>query len=281
MKAASREASHEFSDQCRHWRQRRKLSQLDLALAANVSQRHLSWLETGRSKPSRGMVVRLSEALDMPLRERNLLLQAAGFAHLYAETTLEEPAMRVVNEAIRSILDHHDPMPALVVDRFWNIRMTNRGADVMLSITGDPEALWQAVGDDGQRNLARLTVHPAGLRQYIRNWEQAAPPFVHRLRREAQAAGDPELQAFVMELVELAGAVEFPGDEPDYLTPVLPLEISAHGLDLSLFSVFSSFGTPQDVTVEELRIEAFYPSDETTRQLFNSLVPLTGSELPV
>ena len=270
MQSALDIADSEFSGFCRRWRQYRKFSQLELALAANVSQRHLSWLETGRSKPSREMVIRLSEAFDMPLRERNAFLQAAGFSAAYSETTLDAPAMEAVLAAVRSVLDHHDPLPAVVIDRFWNIRMLNRGSELLFSVTGDPDLLWAQVEDDGSRNLARLTLHPHGLRQYLENWDQAAPDFLRRLRREASASGDAAVRAHLETLIELAGPLPEGERAQPYLMPVLPLEMQAGGLKLSLFSVISNFGTPQDITTEELRIESFYPSDEATKALFYS-----------
>lgn len=269
MNSATHTGDMGFCDYFRSWRQYRKLSQLELALEAGVSQRHVSWLETGRSNPSREMVIRLSEAMDMPLRERNVFLQAAGFANLYSENALDEPAMQAVYEAIRRVLDHHDPMPAVVVDRLWNVRMTNSGADLMFSLAGDSDEIWNSIGDGDARNLALLTVHPLGLRRYISNWEEAAPEFIRRLKREALASGDREMKEKFAEIIALAGPLPGTSDVSKApLLPVLPLEVSANGLKLSLFSVITTFGTPQDITTEELRIEAFYPNDTATEQVF-------------
>lgn len=256
----------DFQSQCRRWRQLRKLSQLDLALAADVSQRHVSWLETGRSKPSREMVLRLSEAMEIPLRERNVLLQSAGFASVYSESSLEEPAMVPVLDALDRILAHHDPLPAVVVDRVWNVKRMNGAAKAMLALATDPAALREP--GTGEINLALLTLHPGGLRPYIANWQQAAPSFIRRLRSEALASGDPAVQATFARFIEAAGPVP-PGDSPEQgLLPVLPLELALGDAALSLFSVISTFGTPQDITTDELRIEAFYPGDEATRDFF-------------
>lgn len=272
MQLVQQAGNPDFRDYFRSWRHYRKLSQLELSLAAGVSQRHVSWLETGRSKPSREMVIRLSEAMEMPLRERNRFLQAAGYANIYSESALEEPAMAAVMEVIRRVLQHHDPMPAVVVDRLWNVRMTNSGADLMFSLAGESDALWNAIDDDGAHNLALLTLHPDGLRPYISNWDEAAPEFVRRLKREALASGDQEMQDKFSRIIALAGPVPEPRDCQAHLMPVLPLEISVNGLNLSLFSVITTFGTPQDITTEELRIEAFYPSDEATEQIFENLI---------
>jgi transcriptional regulator with XRE-family HTH domain len=264
-------AARDFSHICRQWRQFRKLSQLDLALAANVSQRHVSWMETGRSTPSRDMVMRLADAMEIPLRERNLLLQAAGYSAAYSESQLDEPVMAPVLAALERILSHHEPLPAAVVDRFWNVTMKNKAADLLLGLGGDVREMMKTSGGGEEINLAWLTVHPQGLRRFITNWEQAAPAFVRRLRSEARSARDPALQARFQALIDLSGVAgdEQPGVEN--LLPVLPLEVSVGGLELSLFSVMSTIGTPQDITTDELRIEAFYPADDSTARFFDDM----------
>ncbi|MEM9529857.1 MAG: helix-turn-helix transcriptional regulator [Pseudomonadota bacterium] len=256
-----------FPALCRQWRQFRKLSQLDLALAADVSQRHVSWLETGRSTPSRSMIQRLSEAMEVPLRDRNALFQAAGFVPPYAETDLDEPVMTPVLDAMNHVLAHHEPLPAIVVDRMWNVRKLNRAADRMLSLTGDPAARSRGLGSGDALNLALLSLHPDGLRRHIRNWDAVAPSFIRRLRQESMATVDPSLKRHLEQLVALAGDVAECEPLPGLL-PFLPLELELGGTRLSLFSVISTLGTPQDVTTDELRIEAFYPSDENTRRFF-------------
>ena len=266
--------SRGFNALCREWRRVRKLSQLDLALAANVSHRHVSWLETGRSQPSREMVVRLSEAMEIPLRERNLLLQAAGFSAMYNESSLSDSVMEPVLDALKHVLEHHDPLPAFVVDRYWNVRMQNKAASLLLGVAGDPGELMAELGWADEINLALLTLHPRGLGQFITNWQQAGPSFVRRLRQEAAASGDPALQARMGEITAL---VDMESDEVSAaqgLLPVLPLEIDLHGTSLSLFSVISTFGTPQDVTTDELRVEAFYPSDEATGRFFHDIAAI-------
>lgn len=260
-----------FSTKCRQWRQFRKLSQLELALAANVSQRHVSWLETGRSQPSREMVVRLSNAMDIPLRERNVLLQSAGYSAAYRERPLDEPAMAPVLDALNHVLLHHEPLPAVAVDRCWNIRKKNSAADLLLGMGGDPAKVLADIGAEGEYNLALLTVHPRGLRRYIANWEQVAPPFVRRLKSEALASGDAALQDRFDRYIALAGPLGSDDRVNDHLMPVLPLELNINGLALSLFSVISTFGTPQDITTDELRIEAFYPANHDTEHFFKSL----------
>jgi transcriptional regulator with XRE-family HTH domain len=263
-----------FNELFREWRQFRRVSQLELALAANVSQRHVSWLETGRSRPSRDMVLRLAEALDIPLRARNALLLAAGFAATYNESSMEDPVMAPVEHALRQVLSHHEPLPAFVVDRAWNVRMDNSAGRLLLSVAGDPESLIAELGESGspgEVNLALLTLHPEGLRRYITNWGEAAPQFVRRLRQEAAASGDRILQEKIAALTELAGVVDDGLPPSGALLPVLPLEIDLNGIALSLFSVISTFGTPQDITTDELRVEAFYPTDEATGQFFREV----------
>lgn len=245
------------------------MSQLDLAVAANVSQRHVSWLETGRSQPSREMVLRLSDAMEVPLRDRNQFLHAAGFAAMYRESGLDEPSMESVRQVLNDILSNHNPYPAVVLDRYWNIQMQNESADRFFSIPGDPQLLWDAVGDNGERNIALLTVHPHGLRQFISNWDSVIVQFMRRLKTEASDSGDPE----VMERYnQLESYVEIADTRPSAeLLPMLPLQLQLGELQLSLCSVISSFGTAQDITANELRIETFYPTDDISRAVFMGL----------
>ena len=273
MRSSAANPAQNFKSLCKHWRQFRKLSQLDLALAANVSQRHVSWLETGRSSPSREMVVRLSDAMEIPLRERNALLHSAGYAAGYSETPLEEPAMEPVLGALKRVLQFQSPLPAVVIDRFWNVKMKNGAADLMLSLAGDVDTMMREAGAEGEQepNLALLTVHPKGLRQYLSNWDQAAPAFIRRLKSEALSSGDPKVEQHLARCIELAGPLADDVPLTESLLPVLPLELSFNGLQLSLFSVISTFGTPQDITTDELRIEAFYPTDQSTAAFFDSV----------
>ncbi len=258
-----------FGQQLRHWRQHRKQSQLDLALTASVSQRHVSWLETGRSQPSRQMIVQLADALDIPLRERNALLHSAGFAPLYAERELGDDQLAPVLTAMELMLAHHDPFPAIVMNHRWHVKMTNKAANWMLQQVGG-DALWDTIGDRGERSLARLTLHPDGLRPYIENWQQAAPAFLLRLRREALASGSEAEREEYESLLSLVGEDDLIPPTGEQLLPVLPLVLRAGDARLSLFSVLSTFGTAQDVTVDELRIESFFPADQATRLLFSA-----------
>lgn len=261
---ASFNNSNNFTGNLRHWRKRRKMSQLDLALEANVSQRHVSWLETGKSKPSREMIIKLSDAMDVPLRERNAILNSAGFAKIYSNDDLSAPSMASVNAILSDILTHQNPYPTFVLDRHWNIKMKNEAADMLFNILGDPEQVWQDIGDDGEFNIALLSVHPKGLRRFISNWDDVASPFITRLKKEAIESEDPKVLDKFKHLMSIAG--ELPSDTGSTeLLPVLPLEFNLGNIVLKLCSVISTFGTAQDITSNELRIETFYPADEITQ----------------
>ncbi len=275
-----------FQSMCRQWRRVRQLSQLDLALAAEVSQRHVSWLETGRSQPSREMVIRLSEAMNIPIRERNQLLKSAGFSAIYSESSLNDPIMTPVMNALNHVLKNHEPLPAVVVDRFWNVKKQNQAAELLLGLGQANDLQHEITNAQGELNIALLTLHPKGLRQYVTNWAQAAPAFIQRLKEEAIASGDPAVKEAFKGYIHMAQTdsadttsgktgTKKKADEilamPGRLLPILPLNLDIDGLQLSLFSVISTFGTPQDITTDELRIEAFYPADDATETFFRSM----------
>lgn len=242
----------------RTWRQKRRLSQLDLALSAGVSQRHLSFLESGRANPSRAMILQLGEALDIPLRDRNDWLSAAGFAPAFRSRPLDDPQMDKVMAAVRMMLTNHEPFPAAAIDRAWNIRMANAPFEMLISMFG------------AERNLMRLFFHPDGVRPYIRNWSAIAPLLWGRARREAETLDGEEMKQVLRELEPYQDDDLLWAAEDAALIPVLPLEIEKDGVRVSLFTVISTFGTAQDVTAEELRIECLFPADEATEQLFRS-----------
>lgn len=259
-----------FTQSLKMWRKNRKLSQLELALAADVSQRHVSWLETGRSKPSREMVLRLSAAMEVPYRERNSLLNAAGFADVYREQTLDDPAMASIKTVLSEILKHHEPYPAFVLDRYWNIQQQNNAADRMFDMVGGAEQLWQAVGDTGERNIALLTVHPQGFKQFVLNWDDVAIQFAQRLQKEALDSCDEKIMRRLGQLSAYLPHSDAPTLEP--LLPMIPIDLNVNGLQLSLCSVISTFGTAQDITADELRVETFYPADEHTANFLSGQV---------
>jgi transcriptional regulator with XRE-family HTH domain len=256
-----------FRELLKTWRQKRRLSQLELALESGVSQRHVSFLESGRAKPSRSMILQLSETLEVPLRERNDWLVAAGFAPAFLARTLDDPHMSQVMSAVRMLLANHEPFPAIAIDRAWNIRLANRPFDALASLIG--EGVWSRVGG-AERNLMRLVFHPDGIRPLIANWPQIAPVLWHRARREADALGGQEMKAVLAELGRHQDAETLWTPEETALVPVLPLEIHSNGVRISLFTVIATFGTAQDVTADELRIESFFPADAATEKLFRS-----------
>ena len=239
------------------------MSQLELALTAGVSQRHLSCLESGRAAPSRAMILQLGEALQVPLRDRNGWLLAAGFAPVYRASPLDDPQMAQVNAAVEMLLTSHAPLPAVAIDRAWNVRLANAPFDRLVEAL-DP-GIWSRLGGD-RRNLVRLVFHPRGLRPFVSNWATAAPLLWQRALREADAAGNAEMSALLDELAPgLDRDVLRVQDTP--LLPVLPLTLEREGLRVSLFTVIATFGTPLDVTADELRIESFFPADEATERL--------------
>jgi transcriptional regulator with XRE-family HTH domain len=249
-------------EQLRAWRQRRRLSQLELASEADVSTRHLSFVETGRAAPSRAMVLRLAEQLDVPLRDRNLLLVSAGYAPVYAETPIDEPRMGSVRTALRRLLDGHEPYPAVVVDRFWNLIDANAAAGLFTE-AAPAELLEPPV------NVLRLSLHPDGMARDIVNLAEWRAHMIERVRRHVALTADPSLSRLYEELRE------YPGPEPAAAVRptagandvVLPLRIRSGDGELSFFTTIATFGTPIDITLAELAIELFYPADEVTAEV--------------
>lgn len=255
-----------FPSLLKSWRHLRRFSQLHLALSAGVSQRHLSFLESGRAQPSRAMILLLCDALDVPLRQRNDLLTAAGFAPVFQNLPLDHPQMAQVQAAVQAMLSNHAPFPAVAVDRAWNLRLANAPFEQLLRFLGPNP--WTPLGGS-HRNLLRLFFHPAGIRPLVANWSALAPLLWRRARREAQAC--PELQQLIDELLPLQDQHTLHSAENTPLFPVLPLVLQTPSARLSLFSVISTFGTAQDITADELRIESFFPADPPTERLFHSL----------
>lgn len=243
-----------FGSLMKQWRQRRRLSQLELAIEADVSSRHLSFIETGRSAPSRAMVLRLAEALDVPLRERNQLLLAAGLAPAYPERPLDDPEMAAVREGIDKVLAAYEPYPCLAVDRGWNVVAANAGATLMLDGVA-PELL-------DPLNALRLSLHPEGLAPRIRNLAQWRHHVIGRLRREVSVSGAAELTALLREIEGYPGGFD---DGAELGGVVVPLELDAPGGSvLSFLSTVTTFGTALDLTAAELSIEAFLPANAQT-----------------
>ena len=244
----------------REWRDRRRISQLDLAISADISTRHLSFVETGRSTPSRDMVLRLGLHLDVPLRERNQLLLAAGYAPAYGETPLAEPELSAARVALRKLLAAHEPYPAVIVDRQWNLVEANAG--IAMLITGvAPELV------AGPVNVLRLALHPDGMAPRIANLGEWRGHLLARLRREVAATADAGLSTLLDELDgypcdQPVPAVEVPGPGDFFV----PLRVMHGDGELAFFSTIATFGTPLDVTLAELSIESFFPADAATAE---------------
>jgi transcriptional regulator with XRE-family HTH domain len=250
----------------RQWRSERRISQLDLALQAEVSTRHLSFIETGRAKPSRQMVLLLSSALEVPLRERNTLLLAAGYAPAYRETSLDDPMMAEVRLALQMILRQHDPFGAVVVNRHWDIVMASDSWRRMMAALGAAQCPSQPleVVPAPRPNIVRALLAPGPLRRSIRNWEQLARASVARARRDA--ARDPAAEEVLRQAVAESGRPDL-WDDAALLSPqslLIPVELEVGGTVLRLLSTISTLGTAQDITLQELHIESFHPADAET-----------------
>ena len=276
ISASARATPESFGDLLRYWRGKRGHSQLELAGEAAISQRHLSFLESGRSQPSREMVLKLGLVLDIPLRQRNLMLTAAGFATAYSERNLTDPELREVKRALDFMLQQAEPFPAIVVDRLWNLVMRNAAAGVMMQwLTGAPTEEPVATGRDseGEINVIRLLLHPQGVRAHVANWREVAGDVIHWIHREAIAEGPAgPAHALLDELLKIDG---IPADwrTPNLesrVIPFLPLLLSRDGVELKLFTTITTLGTPHDVTLHELRMESFFPADEATAAWFRA-----------
>jgi transcriptional regulator with XRE-family HTH domain len=264
-------------EQLRSWRERRHVSQLDLSLQAGISARHLSFVETGRSKPSSGLILRLSEELDVPLRERNVLLLAGGFAPAYPEHGLDAPPLSAVTEAMRQVINAHMPNPALAVDGHWELIDANDAVSLLTEGTA-AELMEPPV------NVLRVSLHPDGMAPRILNLGQWRRHVLFRLRRQADRSGDPFLHELYEELSSYPGAGGARGVDGvgrgegngagEAADVVLPMRLRVGEAELSFLSTTTVFGSPLDVTVAELAIESFYPADAATAAAMLALSPL-------
>jgi transcriptional regulator with XRE-family HTH domain len=257
----SRTAAPPVGELLRGWRERRRLSQLELSNEAEVSTRHISFVETGRSTPSRELVLHLAERLEIPLRERNRLLLAAGYAPVYGETALDAPRMAAARAAVRQVLTGHEPYPAIVLDRAWHLVDANASVSLLTDLVA-PELLAPPA------NVLRASLHPRGLAPHIANLGEWRAHLLARLRRQVDLSGDGDLAELAKELEGYPGGgpepvVELPG--PGEIVVALRLRHPAG--ELAFFSTVATFGTPLDVTLAELSIESFYPADERTAAL--------------
>ncbi len=244
-----------------YWRKARSMSQLALATEAEVSARHVCFLETGRAKPSREMVMLLASVLDVPLRERNELLLAAGFAPVYAESSLDAPELGAVRTALRAILRQQEPFPAVVLNRQWDIVQANAAAPRFFALFLGERAA------SGPANVLRLMFDPDGLRPFIGNWEAVAEALILRARREAVGnvadAATSNLLAEVLSYPGVPQRLRRPSSGAPSL-PIIPVQFRKEELSFDFFSTVTMLGTPQDVALQELRIECFFPADERT-----------------
>jgi transcriptional regulator with XRE-family HTH domain len=249
-----------FAARLRQWRHRRGWSQLDLAGRADISQRHLSFLELGRAAPSRDMVLRLAQALDVPLRQHNTLLLAAGFAPVWQETRLDAPERAQVREALDYVLSQQEPFPGVAVDRHWNLLKANTGAVRLVEFLVGPLAPGAPV------NMADALVAPDVLRPFLVNWAEVVRYFIRSVESDADADGRPETAALLERLLAYDGVRPLlKGHVPQATTaPVLPMHFRKGDVSLRLFTTIATLGTPQDILLQELRIECFFPMDRAT-----------------
>jgi transcriptional regulator with XRE-family HTH domain len=260
----------DFSAALRYWREKRGYSQLRLSTESHISQRHISFLESGRSEPSKELILKLGIVLDVPLRHRNAMLLAAGYAPAYRERDLSDPELRSVRQALEFMLAQQSPYPALVVDRLWNLVMLNDPAAGMMKWLLDlPDR--HAIPGKGEINVVRLTIDPEGIRRYVLNWQEVAADMLHWIQREAMSDGPDSEAAGLLEslaAIEGVGTASRLPDLDSRALPFLPLRLKKGETSLNLFTTIATLGTPHDVTVHELRIESFFPADEATAGWF-------------
>ncbi len=259
-----------FPQLLKEWRQHRRLSQLDLANHSGISQRHISFLETGRSNPSRQMVVTLCDSLEVPLRERNALLAGAGFAPLYQAEDLDHDSLEFFKDALATVITHHEPYPAVVLDGAWNVVLANDAAVSFFSRFTDPTNMISSDGDTFR--IVRVCLEDTGLKPYISNWPELMYALLQRCRRALTA--NPKNTALRQLIDEIVSHPEAPKTwlrpDPTPLAPVLDMTLEKDGQRYSLFTMLAHFGTPEHVTLAELSVESFYPADPQTRAFFHS-----------
>jgi transcriptional regulator with XRE-family HTH domain len=263
------EATTGFGSGLRWWRARRGFSQLDLAGAAETTQRHLSFLESGRASPSREMILRLATVLDLPLRQHNALLLAAGFAPAWRESALSAPELAQVNSALDHMLAQQEPYPAFVVDRRWNLLRANAGAGRFVEFLTGPAPAAAAPSAEPV-NLAVALVSPEGLRPFIVNWEEVALYFLRGVQADAIADGTRQTAELLTRLLAFPGLPalsQIPSPE-EARAPVLIIHFKRKETSLRLFTTIATLGTPHDVTLQEIRVECFFPMDDPTAQIF-------------
>ena len=265
--ASSLSTTNSFGALLKQWRNQRGFSQLDLAVTSQVSQRHISFLESGRAKPSRDMVLGLATVLDIPLRHQNIMLTSAGFAPIYAETDLSVPEMKPIRKALEFMLRQQEPLPAIVIDRYWNLLLSNNGATRLLDYFIAPNVLQTLFCSDGKMNLMRAMFHPQGLRPFVGNWEDIAGHLIQRVHREAIVEGQSEQSMSLLnELMSYPGVPDVwqTSSRETHHALLLTVHLKKNNLDLQFFSTVATLGTPYDITLQELRIEYLFPADKAT-----------------
>ena len=266
--------TQDFPTLLRWWRRRRGWSQLDLAGRAEVSQRHLGFLELGRASPSRDMVMRLATALDVPLRQHNAMLLAAGFAPLWQERDMAAPDLAQVRDALDFILMQQEPFPAVVVDREWNLLQSNKGAVRLVEFLVGPLA------SDARINLADALVAPDVLRPYLVNWPEVVRYFIRSVEADAAGYGAGASNALLDRLLRYDGvaALQKQGAVPAATGPVLPMHFRKDDVSLRLFTTIATLGTPQDITLQELCVESFFPMDSETTAILRGWAADGGAD---
>lgn len=255
-----------IGDHIREWRQHRRVSQLSLALDIELSQKHLSFIESGRSTPSREVVLRIASGLDVPLRIRNLMLLSAGYAPRFLERPLDHPDLAAARAAVEMVLRSYEPFPAIAIDRSWNLVAANAATQLLFAAIDDPALLEPPI------NVLRASLHPRGLAPLIANYDEWARNILKRLDSELEATGDPELRDLIAELEELSGLSSRRDGREDFAGVFVPLKLKLRGGTATFISVTTVFGTPTEVTLSELAIEAFLPADAETSAMLRSLV---------
>ncbi len=272
--ASTASTENAFGQMLRHWRSQRNFSQLDLSMASDVSQRHISFVESGRARPSRTMVLKPATVLDVPLRQQNKMLTAAGFAPIYSEFDLDAPEVAPIRRALEFMLHQQAPYPALVMDRYWNQIKINQGAEQVIGwlLAGQtmPPELSESL------NFIKLMLHPEGLRRHVTNWQSVATHLIHRVYRESRKSleegQDEQSQKLFEELLSYPSVRELwqtPAEESWHL-PLLTVNFAKEGRQLSFFTTLTTLGTPHDITLQELRLECLFPADESTEKQFTS-----------
>jgi len=261
-----------FAELFRHWRKKSGLSQLELSVLSNVSQKHISFLESGRSHPTEDMILHLAKDMGLPFRIQNLILSAAGYLPRYTENNLDAPEMVAIKRSLDFILKQQMPYPAFVLDRHWNMLLSNESAQKLLGWFAQDEPLRTFLSDEQPLNILRLTLHPKGLKPFIQNYQEVASVLLKRLHREALLDDLGSYSSSLYEeLMAVNSEIRFTTELLEGHVPVLTTEFENKGTHLSVFSSITTLGTPCDITLQELRIESLFPMNTETEKWFVAL----------